>query len=103
MVSFAFWLLYLPATQPWYSLDRRLDGSQSVSSSSGQEINLSSLPGINPKFLGQTAHVPVATVLALYWFQSHMYTVQVFECTATDSQNELDLASHGGTGQSQII
>jgi len=47
--------------------------------------------------------MPVATVLALYWFQSHVYTVQVFECTATDSQNALDLGSGGGTGQSQII
>jgi len=74
-----------------------------MSSISEQEINLSSLSGINPKFLGHKAHMPVATVLALYWFQSHVYTVQVFECTATDSQNVLDLGSGGGTGQSQII
>lgn len=47
--------------------------------------------------------MPVATVLALYWFQSHVYTVQVFECTAPDFQNELDLGSGDGNGRSQII
>jgi len=70
---------------------------------SGQEINLSSLPGINPQFLGHTAHMPVTTVLAINWFQSYVYTVQVSQCTSSDSKNELDLGSGGGTGQSQII
>jgi len=74
-----------------------------MSSSSGQKINLSFLPGINPQFLGHTAHLPVTILLALYWFQSHAYTLQAFECTASESQNELDHGSGGGTGQSQII
>lgn len=43
--------------------------------------------------------MPVHTVLALYWFQSHVHTLQVFECTAFDSQKELNFGSGGGTGQ----
>jgi hypothetical protein len=57
----------------------------------GPRVCPEALPAISPKFPGHTAHMPVATVIALYWLQSHMYTVQACECTVSDSPNVLYL------------
>jgi hypothetical protein len=51
MVSFMPQLLYTQDKNPWYPLDRRLDGPQSLSGYGGEEKNISFLPlvGIEPQ------------------------------------------------------
>jgi len=48
-VSFTPRLLYLQGNNPWYSVGRRLGGSQSRSGRDGEEEHSQPLPGIEPR------------------------------------------------------
>jgi hypothetical protein len=51
VVSFTPRPLYSQEKSPWYPLDKKLDGPQSRSGSSGEEKNYQPLPGLEPPII----------------------------------------------------
>jgi hypothetical protein len=55
VVNFTAKSLYTQGKSPWYSLDRRLGGSQSHSGRGGEEKNSQHLPGIESSVIQPVA------------------------------------------------